>query len=342
MRNRKIKILSTIILFIFIILIIISRPASGYAEDLQGYTVSSEYGGDWYTDPNVQWNDGTSYYGNITGIEVDDENVSINGADDALNYGFGGNIDDDFDVFDWDASTAEPKGWYSSPDTVGENLMLVGQYDGISDGLSYNYTWCANVKTTSSAMCPVDPLHLMVRYEPIPQPSVINYGSSWINISIDHFKYTDYNSSKEASDDRGTYHCFKSYAVFIKGVEFSEWTYLGNSKQDPNSPPIDPPLDAYNSTIDPTTIDTGADYFNATGLGGGEYRLMARINFAPVDGTDQGPVWGYGGGLGSITTFVSNAYPVITIPEFHHGPIIPALCTVGIFLLIVNYRKFRT
>ncbi|MFW6142106.1 MAG: hypothetical protein ACOC53_06065, partial [Candidatus Saliniplasma sp.] len=131
------------------------------------------------------------------------------------------------------------------------------------------------------------------------------------------------------------------YGIYIRGGEFGDWEYLGNSQPDPNREQVDDPLPAYGDDTDPTTIDTGAEYFNATGLEGGQYEFRVAPQFGP-DGYDS--VWGQvnddgetGGAISTYTMSPSSA--TFNTPEFGPGILVPVIATIGLFTAIAIYRK---
>ena len=315
------------------------------AESIYGYAIASEGNNDFYDDPNVEWLDGDeNHIGNITIIDVDDQDQTSLGADFARNDdGTGNYVNEEMDQFGWDASSGHPKGWSTAPET-GDNIVFMAQYDGIADGLNNNYVFAANLVADGEKLPETD-AELCLRYEPIPQP-VLNeedgepIGTDYINISIENFKYTDWDQNNGMVHDRGTFHAFQTYAVYIRGEEYTDWTYLGNSEQDQVG--VDEPLPAYGDNTDPTTIDTGTQYFNASGLNGGQYEFRVAPQFGP-DGYN--PVWGPlyldgvadGGAAGSFAA--GAASQTFNTPEFGPGIMIPVIATIGMFTAIAIYRK---
>ncbi|MFW6142442.1 MAG: hypothetical protein ACOC53_07785, partial [Candidatus Saliniplasma sp.] len=205
------------------------------AEDIEGYAIASEGDNDFYEDPNVQWLDGGEHVGRVTVIDVDDPDTDTDMgtmADYAMNDdGTGSEISNEMDQFSWDATRTHPSGWDTSPDN-GNNIMFLAEYNGTEDGLSNNYVFAAHLVADDDVL-PDDPLKLCLRYEPIPTP-VENtndgqpIGSDYVNISIENFKYTDWDQANEQVNNRGTFDVFDSYGIYIRGGEFGDWEYLGN------------------------------------------------------------------------------------------------------------------
>ncbi len=294
------KAASLIVVILLVLVMVPNESAEGaqYALKLQGYAYPSY-------DGNARWFDGEMFYGNITAIEINDLDVTPRGADDAINDQFGGTYGE-IDFFQWDATPVEgrPWEWYTAPDEKGENIIYVAEYQHFDEeNKEYvNYTWATNWHAWSEST-PEEMEEHNVRYEPMPPPVLNPYteenvGATWINISIPHFKYTDYNAITGEPNRMGTYDLFQSYAVFIRMEGKEEWEYLGNSQDDPKNPPTHEPLPA-NSNMDPREINTGSQYFLATDLYPDTgYEFKIRVNFRTRDAPNLGPVWGYGGGLG--------------------------------------------
>lgn len=338
MMKNKIAVMAIVVLLGFTVFAV--QDVKADAEGIQGYAIASEQDGDWYADGNVQWIDGVgNWYGNVTAIDLDDPGVSTNGADDALNdIGDGANANDQMDQFNWDASGSEPKGWFTPPAT-NNRMLYLAQYDGLADGLNNNYVFSGYIEAVGTNV-PADPLELCLRYEPIPKPTLKGFGDGWIDISISHFNYTDWDQSVGTIHNRGTFDTFDSYTVYIRGEEYADWTYLGNSVDDPDNPQVDPALAAFNGGA-PTTADTGADHYNATGLNGGIYEFAVGVNFDIPGGGGPVDVWGPATGAGSATTFLTSApsAPIDNGSEFATGMLIPVVATIGMFAAFTIYRR---
>ncbi|MFO7991325.1 MAG: Ig-like domain-containing protein [Thermoplasmata archaeon] len=288
-----------------------SVESDRYASELQGLAVESYDG-----NARLVTQAATMYNGNITAIEMNDIMTASGQADDAFNDGTVGEVwmeDDVTDGFMWNADESQggneqPYYWETNPEEIGENLIYLAEFQYWDEQAqkTINYTWISNIDASSTGS-PPSAYDQYVKYEPIPQPEVNlkatdPVGPTWINISIPHFKYTDFNATKIGTDRKGTFDCFQSYAVFIKGGTYNDWTHIGNSKHDPAwDQGAEPPLVAIDNTTNPGDINTGRDYFTAKNLDPEtDYNFMVRVNFQSTDGDDMGPVWGYGGGLGDL------------------------------------------
>ncbi len=276
----------------------VGEPVALY---LQGHAYDSH-------DGIAVWNRGEGVYsGNITAIDINDPNVSPRGADDAINDGKVNEDEGKGTEFYWDATPVEklPHAWSSLPD-LGNNIIFLGEYQHYDKELGHiNYTWASNY-IAEYKYTPLTQDEHVVKYEPIPKPEVNPYvkegeaiGPTWINISIPNFKYTSSTIEGEQTS-RGTYDLHQSYAVFIRQEKDKEWRYIGNSKVDPNNmEKLNEPLLPTNSEMDPNRINTGSQYFLAEDLKPDTgYEFMVRVNFRTLDAPVNGPVWGYGGGLG--------------------------------------------
>ncbi len=321
------------------------------AESIRGFAIANDPNDEFYEDSNVQWLDDEEHAGRITVINVDEPDQDTDMgmmADYAMNQdGRGTEFSEEYDSFSWAPGGAHhPVGWVDEPST-GDNIIFLAEYDGIEDGLDNSYVFAAHLEADGENL-PDDAQELCLRYEPIPVPELNNedgepVGRDYVNISMENFKYTDYNMADDVVEERGTFHTFESYAVYINGGEFSDWTYIGNSQQDPNRPQVDEPLPATGDDTDPTTIDTGAHYFNSTGLDGGQYEFRIAPQFGAI-GEDYDPVWGpvYEDGEegGAVCSFVQGAASeTFDTPEFGPGILVPVVATIGLFTVIAIYRK---
>ncbi len=313
---KKIPVLMVVFILAIVTLNIQPVKAEPVGVELQGLAVPS-YDGNayWYNDTSGEIN------GNITTIEVNDLDKSPRGADDAINDRFAQKYDGDPDIFNWNA---EPSGekyeweWYDEPNEPGENLFFLAEYQYVDreTGKKTNYTWASNWHADSYYTPDIMEDQFM-RYEPIPKPEpnpvmADPVGTTWVNLSISHFKYTDYSEVNKEPYGIGNYHLFQSYAVFMREKGDPKWRYMGNSRQDPEQKPVDQPIWAYRDQTNPKEVDTGADCFNVTGLDPGTgYYFIVRPNFRTIDEPTLGPVWGYMGGLGgkskSTSSFGSRA-----------------------------------
>jgi len=137
---------------------------------------------------------------------------------------------------------------------------------------------------------------------------------------------------------RGTFDTWKSYAIFLSSPtdpNYASWTFVGNASDVVAGP--DAPLAAYEqgAPTDPSTIDTGYAHLNITGLQAvSDYYVMVRANFE--FGSNHA---GYGGGLGSYTTYISSGkFYIGRIPEFT-TILVPVLATLGIFLIATHVHR---
>lgn len=293
------KIASIMIVLLLLLVVIPSESVEGesYAIYLQGYAYDS-------FDGNAVWHREGEYSGNITAIDINDPNMTPRGADDAINFGRVNEGKEN--EFRWDATPQEkePHEWYSSPDK-GNNIIFLGEYQHYDEKYNeyINYTWASNY-IAEGKETPLTMEEHVVRYEPIPRP-VLNekysedpVGTTWINISIPHFKYTSSTLERKPTY-RGSYDLLQSYAVFMRPEGEQKWKYMGNSRVDPNNKQTHGPIAAADEETNPNEINTGSQYFLAEDLKPGTgYEFMVRVNFRTLDEPVNGPVWGYGGGLG--------------------------------------------
>ncbi len=335
------------------------KVKAGVADNMQGGNLNV------YGHPDLLYFDSNKdYHANITGLDA--SSGSITHA-----YNAGGEVNDGdyyndgnyWSEYRWDA-TSTTYGWKPSAPTAGDTVVVVsempangiGAKDGSSpqnnmgsgNGVNYTYaTFYANIP--SNANIAPDQYSWYGRYEPIPNfnATTTTVGDTWINISISLPKYTDWNDTGKVVEHRGTFDTWKSYAVFIRSSDDSNylngsgsydgWYFVGNATNVIAGP--DSPLPAYEqgAPTNPNTIDTGHAYLNVTGLQKeSHYYVMVRMNFD--FGSNHA---GYGGGLGSYTTYVSSgsAGPIVTTPEFT-TVLIPVVAVIGMFLLAeFVYRK---
>ena len=315
----------------------------GYAETIQGYTIAA------YGDTTMNWYESSvGYRGNITGEDI---TTPSNGypISSAAATDFGSGIV----AFSWSADSAGGGvySWSTNP-AYGDTLALICEipanpigagdgsdpYNAIGSGNGLNYTWVLFGPTIDTNFWPQQ-ADFMGRPEPIPGVNLTRskIGGTWANISIPHFKYTDYNNTLGGSSGRGTYEAWHSYAVFIKSdtdSNYTNWTYYGNTNGNISGP--DSPIPAYGNSTDPSTIDTGYAYLNITGLQPNtNYWFLMRANFIGTGG--------YLGGLGSYTTYGSSGINMqivlATLPEFT-TILIPIVVVIGMFMVTTYvYRR---
>jgi len=316
--NMKKKIIIMALVF-SLALVSLSGATQGEINDLQGYFVDSH-------DEHARFYDGDEYYANITAVAMGSEMI-------ATNHGTGGGYFEDFGLgsYSWDAGT-ETHGWHPDPAPQGDDVFFISEHE---DG----YVWA--VRRDNAGATHADPMNDMWgQYEPIPQPEVIGVGPDYIEIQIDAPSYTCYSDDTGTTYNQGTFELLDSYAVFAIGGDYTEWTHIGNTEDANFTAGPDDPIIPRDENPDPDTRDTGHFTFNATGLDPEtEYNFMVRMNF-DFDGFEGG----YGGGLGSYTTWQSgasldDAQPTEPASEFGPGLMIPVVATVGIFVAITVYRR---
>ena len=336
------------------------KVKAGVADNVQGGMLNV------YGNSELLYYDSSGkYHANITALDVN--NGAITHA-----YNAGGEVNDGDYYNDgnywceyvWDA-TSTTYGWKPSPPSAGDTLVLLsempadglGAKDGsnpqnnLGSGNGVNYTYAvfyANIP--SNANIAPDQYEWYGRYEPIPNYDAAHttVGDTWINVSIPLPKYTDWDDSNGVVHHRGTFDTWKSYAVFMVSPDDSNyangsgsydgWYFVGNASDVIAGP--DAPLAAYEqgAPTDPSTIDTGYAYLNITGLQRDcGYYSMIRMNFD--FGSNHA---GYGGGLGSYTTYVSSgasSQAVVTTPEYT-TILVPIVATIGMFMVATYvYRK---
>lgn len=300
-------------------LVSLSGATQGTIDDLEGYWVESHDGQALFTDGDV-------YYGNITAVSMNSEMTAYNEHSGTYFEAEGAGY------FDW-AGDHEVYGWQPDPAPIGDDVYFAAEHP---DG----YIWSA-WRTSDSDTIANPREDLWGQYEPIPQPTVIETAPDYIEIQIDAPVFTcRYGGVAEDGQtyNQGTFELLDSYAVFMS-EDGGEWEYLGNTEQDNFTAGPDDPIIPYDYEEDPETVDTGHFTFNATGLQPNtEYQFMVRMNldFGGYEG-------GYGGGLGSYTTYgAGTASEPVTTPsqsEFGPGLMIPVVATVGIFVAITVYRR---
>ena len=300
-------------------LVSLSGATQGTIDQLQGYWSESHDGQALLTDGDV-------YYANITAIAPNENEIAEAeeiGAYAGESFGAGS--------FLWDAGHSVYG--FDNPVPIGEDIYFISEHE---DG----YLW-ATWRTSESPQVANPQDDMWGQYEPIPQPTVIETAPDYIEIQIDAPVFTcRYGGVAEDGQtyNQGTFELLDSYAVFMS-EDGGEWQYLGNTEQDNFTAGPDDPIIPYDYEEDPETVDTGHFTFNATGLQPNtEYQFMVRMNldFGGYEG-------GYGGGLGSYTTYgAGTASEPVTTPiqsEFGPGLMIPVVATVGIFVAITVYRR---
>ncbi len=322
------------------------------ATGLQGYTIAA-YGGDYTMN---FYNDSVGYRGNITGCDVTtpSKGYPVSPKKSAKDFG------DGIVAFAWSSDSAGggPYSWAVNP-SGGDTLALICEIPDhpLGNGTGYdpysakgsengiNYTWALFGPTHATNFWK-EQADFMGRPEPIPgvNTTLTKVGGTWINVTIPHFKYTDYNYTLGGSSHRGTYEAWHSYAVFIKSdtdSNYTNWTYYNTTKGNISGP--DSPIPAYGDSTDPSTIDTGYAYLNITGLlPNTNYWFKVRPDFIGKGG--------YGGGLGSYTTYgtspvsdtdpkTTGNQPITTTPEFS-TILIPIVAVIGMFMVATYaYRR---
>lgn len=144
----------------------------------------------------------------------------------------------------------------------------------------------------------------------------------------------------------GTYSNFISYSVFIRGGEYLDWTYLGNSLK--SSYVGYSPINALNSN-DPATIDIGYHYFNTSDQTiiepQTDYEINVRSNFNISGGLGNYP----GVDTGYTSLGASESISVTTLNGFSGDderdiitPIMIVIVTlvIGILLVLYAYSKY--
>jgi len=303
-------------------LVSLSGATQGTIDQLQGYWARSH-------DEQAVFIDGDTgtYHANITAVAMGSENV-------AINHGTGGAQPvDDFGTFLWDGGSAT-HGWDPDPAPQGDDVFFISEHE---DG----YVWATRRDDAGAEIA--DPQEDMWgQYEPIPVPYVEDeendIGTDFIELRIDAPSYTC--SNMDDTYNQGTFELLDSYAVYMS-EDGGEWEYYGNAIQDNFTAGPDDPIIPYVEDTDPDTVDTGYYTINVIGLDPDtDYEFMVRMNF-DFDGYEGG----YGGGLGSYTTWQLGEVtpdPITTdpdAPEFGPGLMIPVVATVGIFVAITVYRR---
>ncbi|MGM0510193.1 MAG: hypothetical protein ACQESD_03595 [Thermoplasmatota archaeon] len=238
--------------------------------------------------------------------------------------------------------------WREAPDDssdLGDEVYFIGE-QVVSGYQDVGYVWCTNQTISAETNLPDSKERNTARWEEIPAPDSCTIGSDWINLTIEHPTYTT-----PLGNGGGTYDNLHSYAVFIRGGNYSSFTYIGNSKllgnheTDPGS--YDAPIDPFDwdnhsaDIIDPETITTGEDYFNTSdhiSIGDpAEYEYMVRMNL------DVNASGGYRGGLG-VEVYTSYGFSEIvqiaTIPiDEYPSQIYPVIITLGMMMAIFYHRR---
>lgn len=258
--------------------------------------------------------------GNVTVIHVQDP------GDIPVSQGSWYTDGDGYTSWNWDASGQ----WASEPNTAGEDLYFIKESGGAIAATHADVTETTRIKDSQFDM--VDTL------ETIPEPTANIVGTDYINMTIPAFKYTDYNGG--ASSQQGTFDVVTSYAVFYSDDAGTTWSYAGNAEHFVDGP--DDPLVPM-SGGDPSSTDTGHYTFNTSTDGGltldagTDYEFKIRVNIGPTEAEG-----GYGGGLGSYTTYSAGSsvtIPTDGISEFGVGLIVPVIATIGLFATFTVYRK---
>lgn len=267
-------------------------------------------------------------------VIVDNEDVSksVNAREDQAGFQDMGT----YGAFAYPA--AGDREWSDDPELGDEAYFISEANDG--------YFWAAMRVIEHLDWTPEDQTELIPQYELIETPYVADeendIGTDFITITVESPSYTDF-SHDDGAPVMGTFDLFESYAVFIQGGDYADWTYLGNTEevagdyQDPIIPDVTNP-----QAVDPDTITTGLNTFTVEDLDPDtEYNFMVRVNLDFGDIED-----GYEGGLGSYTTFGSGPVtpdPITTdpedVPEFGPGMMVPVVAIVGMFVAFTVYRR---
>ncbi|MFP3872792.1 MAG: InlB B-repeat-containing protein, partial [Candidatus Aenigmatarchaeota archaeon] len=266
------------------------EPEEG-AYELMGYFVESH-------DGEAKFFDGAEYYGNISVVEFENpDNVAINEDTDGS-----GSWQDPYGGFAWNAEGDD--GWSDSPPDFGNNIYYVNEVPQADVTGEAAYVWSATREVDGDHVA--SPQESMVgQYEPLPTPIESSSGEDWIEIGVDSPAYTDWDNDAGESPGMGTYDEFVSYSVFVQGEEYEDWTHLGETESVPEDEydgTYDDPIEPWNEDIDPESVTTGMNSFNASSLGPGEYQFMVRMNIG------EGLSGGYAGGYDdAYTTWGSGA-----------------------------------
>lgn len=326
----------TIAVVLGMALVMFSGAAVGYGEQLQGVTINSYDG-----HGRLSTEAGTVSHGNVTVVHVQDPgDIPIQGSADA--YTFADTGATPRTIYSWDATVLNDPGWDTPPNTVGDNLYFIKQAFGANGQW---YISATHAEVTATTTIKENANHMMDRLEPIPMPLEHSVGSDYIEIQIPAFKYTDYSTAASGNTGQGTFHQVSSYAVFITGGAYADWTHIGNADNFVAGP--DAPINAAFDATDPSMVDTGHFLFNTTDEGitlteGTSYEFMVRVNVGRA-GTTLG---GYGGGLAGYTTWANGptSGPITTegddpVSEFGPGMLIPVVAIVGMFVAFSVYRR---
>jgi len=302
-------------------LVSLSGAAQGTVDDLDGFAVDSY-------DGEAEFYDGDTYYGTITAVDLQGDNI-------AINTGVGGGEADGYSLFGW-AGDSETYGWDPDPASIGSDIYFIGEHP---DG----YVWATWRESETATVA--DPQHSMMgRYEPIPTPEVDAVGPDYISINISSPTYTDFDGTTGETTGQGTFELVESYAVFIQGGEYEDYTYIGDADDFFDG---DAPIPAHpDDETDPTTVDTGHFHFNTTDDEDiniepeTEYTIYVRMNIGP-----EGLAGGYEDVDDHYTTTIGgeSTDPIETPSESEFGPgiIVPVIAIVGMFVAMTIYRRRR-
>ncbi len=291
--KRTIKLFTLLVVFILTIsfipgaLLSNNLNATTGAHELKGYFIESY-------DGKAKFYDGNNYYGNVTTVELQDpDNIAINDC-----MGAYWNEQNDYGDFSWDADY-NPGGWSQGAPDLGNEIYFINEVPASEINGNTSYVWSAIREVNGDYVA--DPRWSMIgQYEPIPKPELENNGTDWIKIGVESPDYTDWDEEKGVSPGNGTYEEFVSYSVFIKGGGYNGWTFVGNTNHVSESDydgQYDDPIKPWNESIDPKTVTTGFNTFNATGLKPGkQYEFKVRMNIG------DGLFGGYNGGYDNAYT----------------------------------------
>ncbi len=324
----------TIAVVLGMALVMFTGAAVGHGEVLRGVTINSFDG-----QGRLSSEAGTVSHGNVTVVHVQvPGDIPIQGS--ATYFTFADTGATPRTIYSWNAEGFGEHAWVTPPDTVGDNLYFITQAFGANDQW---YISATHADVTATTIIKENANHMMNRLEQIPIPIENSKGTDFIEIRIPAFKYTDYSSAAAGNTGQGTFDVVNSYAVFITGGAYADWTHIGNADDFVAGP--NAPINAAFDDTDPATVDTGHFLFNTNDVGitltpGTTYEFAVRVNIGPA-GTALG---GYGGGLDGYTTWNAGASsgPIETengVPEFGPGLIVPVVAIIGMFVAFTVYRR---
>jgi len=252
-------------------------------------------------DGEATFYDGEEYLGNISVIEFENPNNT------AINEGTGGSWQNSHGSFAWDTNNPE-YGWSNSPPSLGNHVYFVNEVSEENVEGDDGYVWSAMRGVDGDMVA--NPQESMVgQYEPIPTPRQRSGGEGWIEIEVESPVYTDWDNEARVSPGMGTYDEFVSYSVFIKGGEYGEWTYLGETDELPENEydgDYDDTIEPLNESVNPEKVTTGMNTFEVSnGIEYGEkYEFKVRMNLG------EGLSGGYENGYDHAYTTWASSKPI--------------------------------